>query len=485
MKKEYRLTFSLKMKLILLLGISVFMVTLLLSYFSWRQNYQNLEERFGLVLKHIAINTSLNIDGAGHSKILKNDDLRLPEFEKTHDYMQKVMKANYLTPETFYTFNITEDHKLKFAVMLHKTKFIGDIYTPPEFNRQYFEKVMQGKPTFTQIYEDEHGHWISGLSPIWHNDKVIGVVEADFRIEKFLDELYRQTLELILYSVAIMLASMAAAVFLGTKISRPIRELRDSAIRIVQGDLNFSLKVYGRDEIAELRKSFNQMLRSLNEKLLMMKYISPHTKRMIELQIQEPDSGTGQLRETVILFSDIRGFTSFSEKRSPQIVIRNLNTILAKQSEIIEKFGGDIDKFVGDQVIAVFDGPAAAKLAVNCAIEIQQMIISNKVNPEFDESLTVGIGIVAGEVVMGNIGSRDRKDFTLIGSTVNLGARICNAAKSFETLVTARIVQQYAAEENNKIFEKKGLLSAKGFSERIPVYSVLLAENSSPLKQEG
>ncbi|MCC5814177.1 MAG: adenylate/guanylate cyclase domain-containing protein, partial [Leptospira sp.] len=239
------------------------------------------------------------------------------------------------------------------------------------------------------------------------------------------------------------------------------------------GDLNFTLDVSGKDEVSELKKYFNLMVRALSEKLLMMKYISPHTKRMIELQVKNPEFGSGKIKNVVILFADIRGFTAYSEKREPEEVINNLNLMLSKQSEIIESFGGDIDKFVGDQVIAVFDSPLAAQLAVKASIAMQSMIRENIDNNSFPKELSVGIGIVYGEVMMGNIGSEERKDFTIIGSTVNLGARICSVAKGHEIL-TSSIFYEEAISKNisKEIFNKKGLLKAKGFSDRILIYSV-------------
>jgi adenylate cyclase len=148
--------------------------------------------------------------------------------------------------------------------------------------------------------------------------------------------------------------------------------------------------------------------------------------------------------------------------------------MLSKQSEIIESFGGDIDKFVGDQVIAVFDGPNAAGLAVDASKSIQAMIMDNIDNNQFPKELSVGIGLVFGQVMMGNVGSELRKDFTIIGSTVNLGARICSVAKGHEILTSSIFYERAVSKKiSPEIFKKKGLLKAKGFTERIPIYSLV------------
>ena len=102
-----------------------------------------------------------------------------------------------------------------------------------------------------------------------------------------------------------------------------------------------------------------------------------------------------------------------------------VNTILSRQAEIVKKFGGDIDKFVGDELVAIFEGPSMVRDAVHCAIEIQRKIKS--MAAELGEEIGIGIGINTGEMVMGAMGSEHRMDYTVIGDSVNLGARLCSA----------------------------------------------------------
>lgn len=466
---------SLSWKLVIWTGLLVISVTSMLTYVSWRRGYQNLEERFGLVLKHIAINTALQIDPEKHGGILSQKDANSTAFRDIHNVMLNSMKANYLTPETFYTFNIDKDHRLRFAVMLHDKKFIGHRYEIPVVNKERFERVMHGESLFTDIYEDQHGAWISGLAPIMLAGRVMGVVEADFRVEKFLAELRQQTMQTIRFSAVILTLAILIIIYLSRRITRPILELNSAAAAIAQGDVGDPIRVSRRDEVGELQASFNAMQKSIGERYLMLKYLSPHTKRMIEEEIRNPQIQSGQARSVVLLFSDIRGFTKYSEKRDPREVILNLNTLLGKQAEIIEAFGGDIDKFVGDEIIAIFEGEAAEQLAIKSALEIQRMVRHNDEAPAFDPLLKVGIGIASGEVMMGNIGSAGRQDFTIIGSNVNLTARICSAAMADEILISSHVYYRLEREiesgaRHDFELKRKGNLKAKGFSELIPLY---------------
>jgi class 3 adenylate cyclase len=139
-----------------------------------------------------------------------------------------------------------------------------------------------------------------------------------------------------------------------------------------------------------------------------------------------------------LLFSDIRGFTSFSEKVSPEAVVENLNTILAVQTEIIHRHGGDIDKYVGDEIVALFTGAQKERDACISALEIQEYIAFHA-----DElaHLAVGIGINTGEVVLGRVGSDVRADFTVIGDHVNFASRLCSEAKRDMILVSESTYQ--------------------------------------------
>lgn len=454
----------------MLTGIVVTGLTGILVYTAYRQGYRDLEERFGLVLKHIAINTAMRIDGRVHKTIVQSKDPNGAAFQSLRHLLQEVMEKNYLTHETLYTFHRVGDRDVQFAVMLHKEPFIGNPYNIPEANRPVFDQVLAGKPAFTPIYTDDHGMWISGLAPIFDGDSVVGIVEADFSITKFVMQLEERMQYYLVLSGATLLIALVVTILLAIRFTQPIRSLKKAAGEITSGNLEIELKIESHDELGELEHSFNLMTRSLRERYMMLKYISPHTIRMIQRHMIGPGHRQEARRDLVIFFADIRGFTAYSENRPPEEVIHNLNLILGKQAALIEKHGGEIDKFVGDEIVATFEGDNAAVQALQTAIAIQKMVAENLLLRQFDPTLKIGIGIANGEVVIGNIGSDDRKDFTIIGSNVNLASRICNAAAAGEILLSGKI---YFALSDDHTFaiKKKGMLRAKGFSDLISVYS--------------
>jgi len=159
-----------------------------------------------------------------------------------------------------------------------------------------------------------------------------------------------------------------------------------------------------------------------------------------------------------------------SERRDPAEVVGILNQIFTLQAECVQRFSGDIDKFVGDCIVALFQGQDATINAIRCAAEIHKAMRAYNVQlPEGAPNVELGIGITTGEVILGSIGSEDRRDFTAIGSHVNLCARLCALAKPGEILLaeaTYRTVEDFVAAER---MEPQHV---KGFSEAVPVYRI-------------
>ena len=158
-----------------------------------------------------------------------------------------------------------------------------------------------------------------------------------------------------------------------------------------------------RDEIGDLAARMNAMIRELSERLQLLKFVSRGTATAIRDADAAGVARGGERRRVAALFSDIRGYTAFSEAVSPEVVVEMLNDYLDVQTEIVERNSGDVDKFIGDEVVAVFQGPDMERNAVASGLEIQRALAHLlEVHPDWN--LHVGVGIACGEVVMGAIG---------------------------------------------------------------------------------
>lgn len=176
-------------------------------------------------------------------------------------------------------------------------------------------------------------------------------------------------------------------------------------------------------------------------RLMFSHYVSP---KIVEQLIANPETAKlgGYRKEITVLFSDVRGFTTFSEQRKPEEVVEHLNEYLHEMTDIIFKWDGTLDKFVGDEIMAFWgaplDQPNHAELAIKCALNMSDKLeeLQAKWKAEGKYPLDNGIGINTGDVLVGNIGSADKKmDYTIIGDHVNLGARVETLTRKYDSRV--------------------------------------------------
>lgn len=186
-------------------------------------------------------------------------------------------------------------------------------------------------------------------------------------------------------------------------------------------------------------------------------YVSP---KIVEELLKNPELAKlgGYRREITVLFSDVRGFTTFSEKRKPEEVVEHLNEYLHEMTDIIFKWDGTLDKFVGDEIMAFWGAPLEqpnhAELAVKCALNMSNRLeeLQAKWRAEGKEPLDNGIGLNTGDVLVGNIGSADKKmDYTIIGDHVNLGARVETLTRKYDSRV---LITEFTYEKIKNLAEE-------------------------------
>ncbi len=282
---------------------------------------------------------------------------------------------------------------------------------------------------------------------------------------------YEMFVSLMLWVGVGLVLAVIGGIFYSTKISKPILHIADVAKQVGQGNFNVRVAhIKSRDEIYRLAKRMNSMIEGLRERFELQKFVSANTIDAIKKSDQDGIKLGGERANATVFFSDIRGFTAFSEQVEPEIVIEMLNTYLRHQADIVKQHKGDIDKFVGDEMVAVFKGDDMVKNAVKAAIEIQEKIEKlNNEHPQWD--IPVGIGINSGDMIMGAMGSEERMDYTILGDNVNLGARLCSSAKAYEIILSANAYNQI---KDLNLFKIETLepIKVKGKTNPINIYSV-------------
>ncbi|MDF1754568.1 MAG: adenylate/guanylate cyclase domain-containing protein [Verrucomicrobiales bacterium] len=272
-----------------------------------------------------------------------------------------------------------------------------------------------------------------------------------------------------------MFLGMIAAWFLARNLSVPIQELSVGTRKISDGQLDIELPVRSKDEIGELTESFNRMTAELR---LKERYRSLLGKVSDESVAQAMIEGTlnpqlgGELKKVSVLFCDIRGFTNLTETMAPQEVIEILNHHMTALTHVVREHFGVVDKFVGDEIMAVFGGLKSygndAANAAHCAIKMIEE--RDRLNREQGADIQIGIGIATGEIVAGCMGSEDRLNYTVLGAKVNLGARLCGRAGAREIVIDDETYAQILdLDPETEAIE--GLL-LKGFTNHVPAWKL-------------
>ena len=188
----------------------------------------------------------------------------------------------------------------------------------------------------------------------------------------------------------------------------------------------------------------------------------------------------GEKREVAILFSDIRSFTSISERNTPETIVAFLNRYFTTMVNIIKKHGGTIDKFIGDAIMAEFGCPVSyednSRRAVEAAYEMREALpsvpLEDLILPE-GMKFNIGIGIHYGDVTVGSIGSSDKTDYTVIGDSVNLASRLEGLTKTYGSMiVVSDSVKEDIKDDNAFVFRYLDDVKVKGKAKAVPIYAV-------------
>jgi adenylate cyclase len=188
----------------------------------------------------------------------------------------------------------------------------------------------------------------------------------------------------------------------------------------------------------------------------------------------------GEVRHLTVLFSDIRGFTTYTERHAPQDVVHMLREYLTRMVDLVLEEKGTLDKFIGDAVMAIFGAPQAvpdhALRACRAAVRMMDEVerLQAKWTAEGREPFEIGIGINTAEMVVGNLGSEQLFDYTVVGDGVNLGARLESLNKEYETQRHIIISEEtYEAAREHLEVRRLGEVLVKGKTRPVIIYELL------------
>tara|TARA_R110001592_G_scaffold4363_1_gene24620 strand:+ start:1571 stop:3592 length:2022 start_codon:yes stop_codon:yes gene_type:complete len=293
---------------------------------------------------------------------------------------------------------------------------------------------------------------------------------------------------LLQFYLAVLALSLIAVVFLARSVTRPILDLAIRVKHIEEGDYGQSVKVRGKDEISQLAGSVNNMALGLAEKEKVRDLLGKVVSHEIaeELLSKKIELG-GEEKVVTVLFADIKGFTTLCETSAPEAVLTVLNRYLSEITKVIEDNHGVVDKYTGDSVMALFGAPLTrpndAENAVRAALAIQECMVKlNSINrAEGMALMEAGIGIHTGLVVAGNLGSQNRLNYTVIGDSVNLSARLEGLTRKYNTPnIVSETCLQHAP---GFVYQELDVVQVAGKSEPVRIYQVIGAQEEVTSEQ--
>lgn len=467
-RKKIGFFLSIQKKLIISLLFTIIILVSVLSYFV-------LNDYKTTIIKNVEyIGKTIAEQSASYFKENFNDSISI----NTYLGIEKNRNINYdLKFESLTLFKKQGKEEVYRAENSTDENILNAYLSPAEF-----KKYSQIQISNSDKYYDKITGSYKFISPIKLQNKLIGFSIVNYNDIMIYETYFKAQIRIILLTIIFMYIIYIMIYIIGNKIVSPllylrmnVRKISTNLNKMIRGEEKVSTallayvdEVKTNDEIKVLSNEIKNMTTVLKD---LIPYISFSTLKHTGI---ENDGLKIFNKNQTFLFTDIRGFTLLCEGLSPKQIVEMINHYLEIQTEIILNNSGDIDKFVGDQIMAVFEGQDKEINACRASLELKEVLDKDKIIREKNllTTVNIGIGINTGPVIFGSIGTKDRRSLTSIGDTVNLASRLEGANKEYGTkiLITEqvheKIMRQFICREID-------LLTVKGKTIPVRIYEVL------------
>jgi adenylate cyclase len=391
----------------------------------------------------------------------------------------------------------------RFAATIHSAYLVDenfDIVAYSQWEQIPQERNVRGIPFFQSIFEnsllpkegvgistdykDEQGEWLINLSTIPRFNWLLVVLQEKSQAYAIL---YKMQKRILFVGIIFMIAAILVGLLLGGGMSRPILKVARGARELAAEKFSHRIQVKSRDEIGEMANAFNFLGQSLEEydarikkevaiRSDLSRYLTPELVEAIIQRRANLNLG-GKRQQVTVLFADVVSFTPLAESLPPERIVALLNELFTILTGIIFRNQGMIDKFIGDCVMALFGAPEPhADAPLNAVKTAREMIrwleVGNKKwKKEYQLTLQLAIAIHCGEVIIGNVGSEKRMEFTAIGDVVNTTARLEKIAQANQILISGAVNQHLKNQDNIKI-KPFGRFELRGKNKEVDVFEV-------------
>ncbi|MHB1239145.1 MAG: adenylate/guanylate cyclase domain-containing protein [Gammaproteobacteria bacterium] len=321
---------------------------------------------------------------------------------------------------------------------------------------------------------------VSFLSPVRFKNVVAGYVLISFSREAMTQAVGESVRAIVTATVFMILLGLAMSYVMGRKLSRPIINLMDASRAFGQGHYDFRFLERRHDEIGYLMNSFSKMAEGLLQKAqvesVFRRYVSRSVAQAVLSDLEQVKLG-GQHVHASVVFADIVGFTALSERMNPTHVADLLNEFYSYTSRIAEIYGGMVDKYIGDCAMLIFgvqeQDDRHGFRALCCAVLLQRLMerLNQRRSAAGIPPVRLRIGVNTGDMLAGNIGTRERMQYTVVGDAVNLASRLCSVAEPGTIAISGEVLAQPEVANRVRVREHRSI-HLRGISRPVNTYLV-------------
>jgi len=354
----------------------------------------------------------------------------------------------------------------------------------PEIRSLLKQGIKSGESSYNWEWRSLFGNNRHGvmtfIQPVIYQEVMAGYAQISFSQSGMRESATRALQAIIAATILIIVLGVGMSFALGRRITQPIDKLVSASRAIGQGDYSFRFKDRRKDELGLLMEAFNEMAQGMLEKTqvksALSRYVSAGVAREILSNLD--DIGlSGKRVEGSVLFADIKGFTRIAENMKPEELVTILNRYFTLITCACEINHGMVDKYMGDGVMLVFGAPEPdtdhAFHAITCALLIQELVAHENAQREEQGRFPVQfrIGINTGSMLAGNMGSRDRMEYTVVGDTVNLASRLCGITNGNEIVISREMYMRDDVRDRVIAGEYQSI-RLRGISQPVSTYRV-------------
>ncbi len=450
-----KIKFGIRLKFAVLLSVLLFVITSTMGIIMIANQRSSLEYQMrsmaGTITDEFATDSKI--------PILQKDSLAL----------------NMLVDNIMDYPGIVDAYVLNDSMVIEGQRRLGDVGKEYRMGKEILKAA--GTPPWL-VHEDKG--LLTFAAPILFQDTVVGYTVVTFSRDFIAARVKSATTSLVIIAIIAIVFVSLLSILLATRLLRPIMRLFQGTKEIARGNFDYRIEVQkGHDEIGELVSSFNTMADELEKKERLQgafkRYVSSGIADKI---LRDPDSIRlgGEKRQITVFFADIRNFTTHASRMSPEMTVEILNGYFTLITEIVFHFGGTVDKFIGDAVMGVFGSPIKTTNHLEQGIKAVAAINEAVQKVNASRELTglvpfrIGTGLDSGNVIVGNMGSSVRMEYTAVGKAVNIASRLSDVAGPDMVMVSSYI---YELVKENIIVSGPRDVIVKGLEGPMSVYSVL------------